>query len=120
MKAAQHESTRQRIIQQLTPPTSHVDEHRVMPTAQLAQLSDADLVNQALLVITANNPEGIVDLADGSRVVNATSRGCNAIRKQLREHRVALREIELHRSLRRKEIPLTQVRRRFAQVSIGQ
>ena len=48
MKAAQHESTRQRIIQQLTPPTSHVDEHRVMPTAQLAQLSDADLVNQAL------------------------------------------------------------------------
>ena len=91
MKAVQHKSTRQRIIQQLTPPTSHVDELRIMP---------AYLVNQALLVITANNPEGFVVLADGTRVsadqilrefaVNATSRGCNAIRKQMKEHRIAL------------------------------
>ena len=56
VKAGGHESTRQRLIEWIAPPTSHLDELRVMPAAQLAQLSDKDLVNQALLVMTVKNP----------------------------------------------------------------
>jgi hypothetical protein len=59
-----------------------------MPAAQLAQLSDADLVNQALLIITISNPKGTIVLDDKTRVsidqilrefsFNATSRGGEA------------------------------------------
>ena len=94
LKAIQHESTRQRL---LTPPPSHLDELRIMPAAQLAQLSDADLVSQALLIMTITNPKGSIVLEDGTRVsidqilrefsFNATSRGGNAIRAQIKNHR---------------------------------
>ena len=56
--AGRHASTRQRLIDWIAPPPSHLDELRTMPAAQLAQLSDADLVNQALLVMTVKNPHG--------------------------------------------------------------
>jgi len=105
LKAEKHEATRQRLIQQLTPPPSHLDELRVMPAAQLAQLSDADLISQALLIMTTANPTGSIVLEDGTRVsieqilrelsFNATSRGCNAIKAQLRNHKKALSAIAL-------------------------
>jgi len=60
LQATKHGSTRQRLIQWLTPPPSHVDELRIMPAAQLAQLSDADLDNQALLIVTITNPKGSI------------------------------------------------------------
>ena len=47
--AERHASTRQRLIDWISPPPSHLDELRTMPAAQLAQLSDPDLVKQALL-----------------------------------------------------------------------
>jgi hypothetical protein len=104
LKAIQHESTRQRLIQQLTPPPSHLDELRIMPAAQLAQLSDADLVNQALLIVTITNPKGSIVLEDGRVSIdqilrelsfNATSRGGNAIRAQIKKHRQTLSAIAL-------------------------
>ena len=105
LKATQHESTRQRLIQQLTRPASHLDELRIMPAAQLAQLSDTDLVNQALLIMTVTNPKGSIVLDDGTRVsidqilrefsFNATSRGGNAIRAQMKNRRNALSAIAL-------------------------
>ena len=103
--AGRHESTRQRLIDCIAPPPSHLDELRTMPAAQLAQLSDANLVNQALLVMTVKNPKGSIVLGDGTGVLidqllrefasNATSRGGNAIRAQLRNHRKALEAIAL-------------------------
>ena len=103
--AGRHASTRQRLIDCIAPPPSHLDELRIMPAAQLAQLSDADLVKQALLVMTVKNPKGSIVLGDGTGALveqllrefasNATSRGGNAIKAQLRNHRKALEAIAL-------------------------
>ena len=103
--AERHASTRQRLIEWIAPPPSHLDELRTMPATQLALLSDPDLVNQALLVMTVKNPQGSIVHGDGSGVLveqllkefasNAKSRDGNAIKAQLRQHRQSLTEIAL-------------------------
>ena len=103
--AERHASTRQRLIDWIAPPPSHLDEFRTMPAAQLALLSDPDLVKQALLVMTVKNPKGSIVHDDGTGVLveqllkefasNAKSRDGNAIRAQLRGHRKALEAIAM-------------------------
>jgi hypothetical protein len=58
--AERHASTRQRLIEWIAPPPSHVDEFRVMPVAQLEQLSDPELVKQALLNMTVQIRRGLL------------------------------------------------------------
>ena len=57
-KERRHTEERVQLIQLLAPPSTHLDELRVMPVSQLNQLSDVDLVNQALQLVTNDDLYG--------------------------------------------------------------
>lgn len=76
-----------------------------MPVDQLAQLSETKLIEQGLLLITTTNNQGLLTLDDGTSVymdqcirefaTNSKSRDGNKVRKQLKEHKKALHDIQL-------------------------
>jgi hypothetical protein len=57
-KVRSHAEQRLQLIQLLAPPPSHVDDLRVMPVFQLNELSDVQLVKQALQLCTYDDPHG--------------------------------------------------------------
>jgi len=67
-KAKNHSDTRQRIEEFLAAPTSHYDPSRPLSRAQLAMLSDDELIRQALQVLTVANPRGLLRLANHSSI----------------------------------------------------
>jgi hypothetical protein len=90
-----HVDTRKRIIQFLTAPASYNDPLRALSADQLSELSDADLVGQALQVLTADNLGGSLRLADGSAIFmrecilefanNSKTREGSAIKPRLKD-----------------------------------
>ena len=94
-KADRHADTKARIVQFLAPPPSHHDPLRVTPVYQLAALSDPELVDKALQLLTTDNFSGSISLPDGSAlsmrecilefVGNSKIREGREIKKQLNE-----------------------------------
>ena len=65
-KAKAEVKTRQRIVQFLAAPASHNDPLRTLSIDQLTALTDAQLMHQALQLLTIDNVNGTLHLADGS------------------------------------------------------
>jgi hypothetical protein len=90
-----HVDTRKRIVQFLAAPTSHNDPLHNISVYQLSELTDEDLVGQALLVLTTANLGGSLRLADGSAISmrecilefanNSKTRDNNPIKRRLKD-----------------------------------
>jgi hypothetical protein len=100
---AAHVDTRERIVQFLAAPASYNDPLRTLSVDQLSELSDANLVGQALSVLTTENVGGSLRLADGSVISmrecilefanNSKTRNGNAIRRRLKDKLNVLHDI---------------------------
>ena len=99
-KERRHTEERVQLIQLLTPPSTHLDELRVMPVSQLNQLSDVDLVNQALQLVTNDDLYGYTRTGNISIpqlltmfTTSAKSRDQPRLTKLLKAHVATLKDI---------------------------
>ena len=65
-KTDAHADTCKRFVQFLAVPASYNDPLRTLSVDQLSKLTDADLMHQAFQVLTIDNLDGSLRLADGS------------------------------------------------------
>jgi hypothetical protein len=83
----------------LAAPAYHNDPLRTLSVDQLSALTDADLVHQALQLLTFDNLDGSLRLADGSIIsmreciINSKVRDGNAIRRRLKDRLNELHDI---------------------------
>jgi hypothetical protein len=107
-----HVDTRKCVVQFLAAPTSHNDPVRTLSVDQLSELTDADLVGQALQVLTTDNLGGSLRLADGSAISmrecilefanNSKTRDGNAFKRRLKDRLndlQAIAEVERYKKI---------------------
>jgi hypothetical protein len=99
-KVRSHAEQRLQLIQLLTPPPSHVDDLRVMPVCQLNELTDVQLVKEALQLCTNDDPYGYT--RSGNVFIpelltfftnSAKSRDQSSLSKVIKSHNLALKDI---------------------------
>ena len=123
VKAKAHADIRQRIVQFLAAPAAHSDPLRTLSGDQLNALTDEQLMHQAFQVLTFDNIDGALQLADNSIVSNSITqcidefaltsktRDCANIKRLLKEKMHELEDIA--------EVENTRIRMMISMISLA-
>ena len=100
LKQGLHAEQRVQLIQLLAPPTSHFDDLRVKPVHELSKLSDILLVQEALRLVTKDDPHGYTRTLNVSIpqlltifATSAKSRDQSSLTKVIKAHEPCIKDI---------------------------
>ena len=100
LKQGLHAEQRVQLIQLLAPPTSHFDDLRVKPVHELNKLSDMLLVQEALRLVTKDDPHGYTRTENVSIpqlltifATSAKSRDQSSLTKVMKAHEPSIKDI---------------------------